>query len=140
MADGAVFDLGFHEEQREAMIAHAEFCWPNEACGLIAADGSDATMVYCLTNLDESPYRFTLDPAEHYAAWRHATDRGWRIAGSFHSHPSSAASMSQTDVDGALDPDWIYVVVGPVRPGPAVAKAYSVRHGEALELKLLDAS
>ena len=116
------------------MLAHGEFCWPNEACGLIAADGVSATMVYCLTNLDVSPYRFTVDPAEHHAAWRHATARGWRIAGSFHSHPRSEAVPSPTDIEGALDPEWVYLVVGPVRPGPAQVRAYQIGVGVSVEV------
>jgi proteasome lid subunit RPN8/RPN11 len=119
-----------HQEQLDAMQAHAVFCLPDEACGLVAADArGKLTMVYCLTNLDASPYRFTVDPAEHFAAWRHASGRGWEIVGSFHSHPHSAAAPSATDVAGALDPNWVYFIVGSVSSAQSEVRAYQIRGG-----------
>ena len=98
---------------REAMVAHAQFCLPEEACGLIAIDGDgQIRMAYPATNVDRSRVRFTVSPREHYGAIRHAESRGWLIGGSFHSHPESAAFPSARDVEGALDPAWLYVVVG----------------------------
>ncbi len=97
----------------DAMIAHARFCLPEEACGLMAIDDDGVIrMVYATTNVDQSAVRFTVAPNEHFRAIRHAERHGWAIAGSFHSHPDSAAYPSTTDVAGALDPDWLYVIVG----------------------------
>lgn len=96
-----------------AMVQHARFADPDEACGLLAVDPTgDVTMVYCCTNIDASPYRYTVDPVEHYHAWRHAEARGWDIGGVFHSHPRGEPVPSATDVARALDPRWWYVVVG----------------------------
>jgi proteasome lid subunit RPN8/RPN11 len=97
----------------EAMVAHAQFCFPEEACGLIALDGDQMLrMVYATTNVDRSRVRFTVSPAEHFGAIQHAERQGWTIAGSFHSHPQSPAFPSARDIAGALDPEWLYVVVG----------------------------
>ena len=120
-----------------AMTAHAEFCWPNEACGLVAVDpGGGVRMVYALTNLDASPFRFTVDPAEHYGAWRHASRMGWTIGGSFHSHPRSVAKPSRNDVAGALDPTWLYFIVGPVNEPPPEVRVYEIRGATAHELAM----
>jgi len=129
--------LSLHAEHLEAIEAHARFCLPNEACGLVAIDGGgDVAMVYCLTNLDASPYRFTVDPNEHFGAWRHAANRGWEIGGSFHSHPDSEATPSPTDIRGALDPTWIYFVAGPTRKGASPVRAFRIRNGAADEVEL----
>ncbi len=101
------------EQIHSAMVAHAEFCLPEEACGLIAFDSHDGPrMVYATTNIDRSRVRFTVSPEEHFGAIHHAEAQGWTIAGSFHSHPDSAAFPSARDVAGALDPEWLYIVVG----------------------------
>jgi proteasome lid subunit RPN8/RPN11 len=122
----------------DAMGAHARFCLPNEACGLVAVDDAGAmAMVYCLSNLDISPYRFTVDPAEHYGAWRHAAALGLEIAGSFHSHPESNAVPSTTDIAGALDPTWVYFIVGSVRSAGFDVRAYRIRDGSAEEVELV---
>ncbi len=95
------------------MVAHAGFALPNEACGLLAADRDGRLrMAYCLTNVDDSPTRYTVDPVEHHHAIRHADRNGWDIAGVYHSHPGSAAYPSRRDVAQALDPEWLYVIVG----------------------------
>ena len=69
-------------EIRRAMVAHAKFCVPDEACGLLAADSSGRLcMAYCLSNAAPSPAAFTLDPGEHFRALRHAESGGWHLAG-----------------------------------------------------------
>ena len=123
-------DLGIPGEMVAAMIAHARFAAPEEACGLLAADEEGRwRMVYCLTNRESSPYGFTVDPNEHYRAMRHAERNGWGIAGVFHSHPKSAAAPSATDVAGALDPDWLYVIVSVQRPDVPDVRSFRIRDG-----------
>lgn len=98
---------------RRALVAHARFCHPEEACGLVAVDDvGRLRMAYATTNVERSRVRFTVSPREHYGAIRHAESRGWSIGGSFHSHPDSAAFPSARDIEGALDPGWLYLVVG----------------------------
>jgi len=97
---------------RDAIVAHARFCFPEEACGLIAVDEDhELRMAYATTNVDRSAVRFTVSPTEHFGAIRHAERHGWTISGSFHSHPESAGFPSARDIEGALDPDWLYMIV-----------------------------
>jgi len=106
---------------RKLMVSHARACLPEEACGLVAV-GADRRIVhaYPATNVDRSRVRFTVSPREHYAAIRDAESRGWEIGGSFHSHPESAAFPSARDVAGALDPSWLYFVVGMANGYPEI--------------------
>lgn len=126
------------EQIHAAMIAHAEFCLPEEACGLMAFDDADTLrMVYATTNLDRSEVRFTVAPEEHFGAIRHAESCGWRIGGSFHSHPESAAFPSARDIAGALDPGWLYVVVGLANGVPEV-RGYRIRDYAVSEVSLVE--
>ncbi|MCP4304770.1 MAG: M67 family metallopeptidase [bacterium] len=130
--------LQLPEQIHVAMIAHAEFCLPEEACGLMAFDDADALqMVYATTNLDRSKVRFTVAPEEHFGAIRHAESRGWRIAGSFHSHPESAAFPSARDIAGALDPEWLHVVVGLANGMPEV-RGFRIRDNGVSEVSLVE--
>ncbi len=118
---------------REAIVGHARWCAPHEACGLLAVDAGDRVrMAYCLTNVDASPERFTVAPHEHLGALRHAERNGWVIAGSFHSHPAAPAVPSGRDVAGALDPTWLYLIAGPL-PDPEV-NAYRIVDGSVIRL------
>jgi proteasome lid subunit RPN8/RPN11 len=97
----------------EAMLVHARNCHPEEACGLLAMDPEDRVrMVYPLTNAEHSESAYTVEPTEHFGALRHAESRGWEIRGAFHSHPHSDAYPSATDIELAVSPNWLYVLVG----------------------------
>lgn len=116
------------------MIAHARACAPLECCGLLAADGDGAlVMAYCLENADASPVAYTVAPADHFGALRHAERMGWELAGAFHSHPRSAAYPSPTDVARAPEPDWLYVVIGLVDAERPEVKGFWIRDGEVVE-------
>jgi [CysO sulfur-carrier protein]-S-L-cysteine hydrolase len=93
---------------------------------------------YCLTNVDRSPSSFTLDPDEHYASLVDAESSGWVLGGSFHSHPRTAAVPSQTDVVRALEPEWVYVIVGLSAPGSPEVRAWRIRSGIAAEEPILE--
>ena len=121
---------------RQAIETHARWAFPQEACGLIASDvDDDLRMAYCLTNIEHDPSRYTVDPAEHFAAQSHAERNGWRIAGAFHSHPHSAAIPSAHDVAGALDPDWVYLIAGPVGERVPI-NAFRIRSGVVTEVEI----
>lgn len=119
---------------RQAMLAHARFEFPNEACGLLAADETGALrMCYSLTNADRSPGSFTVEPTEHFRALQHAERNGWELAGVFHSHPHSAAVPSATDLRQALEPDWLYVLIGPSASDRPDVRAYWIVDGRVTE-------
>jgi [CysO sulfur-carrier protein]-S-L-cysteine hydrolase len=100
------------EELKHEILEHCLAALPNEGCGLLALDGDRVMKVYPTGNDDASPSSYTIPPREHFEAVMDAESRGWEISGSFHSHPSGPARMSATDLERALSPGWIYVVVG----------------------------
>jgi proteasome lid subunit RPN8/RPN11 len=120
----------------DAMFKHSGWAFPNEACGLVAFDGDVATAAMCLTNADNSPDRFTIDPAEHYGAFRFAERMGWTIGGVFHSHPRSDAIPSPSDMSGGADPDWLHLIVGPVAGPRPLLRAYRIESGVVSEVSV----
>ncbi len=115
------------------VIAHVTAAAPAEGCGLLAMDMKGVVRrVYPLRNADQSPIRFTVDPDGHFASVRDAEANGWHIGGVFHSHPRSAAVPSRTDIAGALDPEWVHVIVGLASEAPEV-RAWWIRHGQCIE-------
>ena len=133
----AVDGINVHSGHLDALMAHARFCAPEEGCGLLAFDASgDLRFVYCLTNIDRSKYRFTLDPTEHFHAIRHAERNGWDIAGAFHSHPDGPAVPSATDIEAAGASSWLHIVVGLGHQEPPEVRAFSITDGSAVEVLL----
>ena len=80
---------------REELRAHAEEEAPNEACGLVVLREGVAERYVRGRNAASSPYRFELEvPPETWFL----EDEGYELA-VFHSHLSSPARPSRTDVE-----------------------------------------
>jgi proteasome lid subunit RPN8/RPN11 len=122
------------EKIREAMVAHALFEYPLEACGLLASDPEGILrMCYCLTNADGSTTSFTVDPTEHFRAMQHAERNGWELTGVFHSHTTTHAVPSLIDRRKALEPDWLYVIVGLEHPERPEVRGFRIRDEKYIE-------
>ena len=96
--------LGGMEEQgrREA---------PLEACGYCAGrDGLVHEILY-LRNVDQSAEHYSMEPREQFAAVKMARAKGLELLGVWHTHPASAARMSQEDIRLANDPNSIYLIL-----------------------------
>lgn len=109
MSDGEVV---LPDPLRREIVAHCVAALPNEGCGLLAMDGDRVVHVYPTGNEDRSSLSYTIPAAEHFDALTHAEGNGWDLEGAFHSHPRGPAAMSETDLERALSPGWLYVVVG----------------------------
>jgi len=126
------------DKVRRVIFDHCRRCYPEEACGLLAGDGRGGVVAaYPTANVDHSRDRFTVDPVEHFEAWRHAEAAGRELVGVYHSHPASVAVPSEHDVSGALDPAWLYLIVGPMDGEPEL-RAFWITGGVVREV-LLDA-
>jgi proteasome lid subunit RPN8/RPN11 len=80
---------------RQALVDHALSEAPNEACGLLVMRDGVAHRYVPGRNAAASPYRFELDVDPE--TW-FLEDEGYELA-VFHSHPSSPARPSRTDVE-----------------------------------------
>ncbi len=83
-------------EVRQGLVAHAEAEAPNEACGLVLLRDGVAEHYEPGRNAAASPYRFELE-FDDPEVW-FAEDDGYELA-VFHSHLSSPARPSRTDVE-----------------------------------------
>jgi proteasome lid subunit RPN8/RPN11 len=81
---------------RAALAAHAQAEAPNEACGLVLLRDGIAERYVPGRNAAASPYRFELE-FDDPEIW-FAEDEGYELA-VFHSHLSSPARPSRTDVE-----------------------------------------
>lgn len=122
-------------EMADQILDHCRDGLPNEACGLLAGDDDGLRRVYLLENVDASPVSFTIDPIGHFEALRDAEQEGWQLIGAFHSHVAAPAYPSPTDVAGAAEPGWTWLVVGPMHETPEI-RAYRIHHGQITEQKL----
>ena len=115
----AQFPLTLTREQHEAVIAHCLSRYPKEACGMLAGAGEPVLMgqerlviqVYPMTNVEDSPIGYAMDPKEQLQVDKQMRQRHQRMLGIYHSHTATDAYPSPVDVRLAISPDISYVLV-----------------------------
>ena len=97
----------------DAIIAHARADHPDEACGVVAGPiGSDRPVRFVpMANAERSPTFYIFDSAEQFKVWREMDDRDEEPVIIYHSHTSTEAYPSRTDISYAGEPDAHYVLV-----------------------------
>jgi len=116
----------------DAIVAHARGSLPNEACGLIAGNSDNdiktIEKVYLLSNPDNSPEHYSIDPKEQLTAVKDMRALGLAPLGNFHSHPSTPARPSDEDIRLSYDPKASYLILSLAETTP-VLKAFGVAAG-----------
>jgi proteasome lid subunit RPN8/RPN11 len=122
---------------RDEMLAHLRAGLPNEACGILGGgEPGVVTSVHPTRNADASPYRYTVHPDDLLRVQLELDAADKDIVGIFHSHPSSAAYPSRTDVElAALWPQTAFVIVS-LRSQPGEVAAFDLTGQKIEELVL----
>jgi len=90
---------------------HASSDIRNEVCGLLGGIDITPERYYPISNIaEDKATRFLMDPEEQIRALREMRENSQRLCGIFHSHPSSKATPSPTDLELAAYPDVIYYI------------------------------
>lgn len=104
--------LSLTQNLLEEIIEHCRDGYPYEACGIVSGKRGRAEHVHPMANVAPDPKRrYLLDPREQIAVFRDVQDAGQEVVAIFHSHPSTPAYPSDTDINLAFYPDAFYVIV-----------------------------
>jgi len=119
------------------MIAHAREVAPRECCGLLIGSGDRIESAHRARNLESSPARFLIDPQDHFAAIRAARAEGRQVVGVYHSHPSTAASPSPSDLAEASYPEYAYAIVS-LASNPPDVRLFRLEQGAFAEVPITE--
>ena len=103
--------LELEQQHVDEIIAHALEEDPNECCGILAGLHGQVSCLYRMTNIEQSPYRYSMDPKELYRTYREIDDSGKEVLAIYHSHTHSEAYPSSTGVRLATWPEAHYILV-----------------------------
>jgi [CysO sulfur-carrier protein]-S-L-cysteine hydrolase len=117
------------QAQFDDVVAHAQADAPNECCGYMRLAEDRVDQVFRSQNLRDSPYGYEIDPKSLLAA-NDLDDDGFGVA-IYHSHPRSPAEPSQTDINLAHYPHWLYVIVS--LAGEPNVRAWRIADGKVEE-------
>ncbi len=93
------------------MVQHCIGQKPIEACGLLSGKDAVANTLWPMTNILFSPNSFEMDNHQIAQVFRQIQNKGERLVGIYHSHPTSPAYPSLIDIIHANYPEVIYVIV-----------------------------
>ena len=122
----------------DEMLSHAKSELPNECCGILAGPNGEVMKVYRMSNVEASPYRFSMDPGELSKVDSEAGDNGWELLAIYHSHTGSEAYPSDTDIriaggTAGLWPDVRYVLVSLMDLTSPVVRIFDITEGQVTE-------
>lgn len=124
---------------RDAIMVHLLQAAPNEGVGLLAVEAAyadedgglavDAVQFFPGTNIESSPSRFTMEPAEVIMALREIRALDQQLGAIVHSHIRGPATPSATDLREAHYPDALLMIAS-FAGQPAVLRAWRVTREE----------
>jgi proteasome lid subunit RPN8/RPN11 len=119
---------------RDELFAHAREDAPNECCGYMRLGDGRVEEVMRAENTYHAPTRFMLDDKSLFAA-NQLDDDGHGVA-IYHSHPRSPAEPSQTDINIAAYPHWLYLIVS-LQGGEPEVRAWRIADGKVHEEEIV---
>lgn len=128
--------MKFTQAQIDEMIAHSRDDLPNECCGVIGSKDGVAQAVHRAVNSAASPLRYEIDSKDFLRIYNLIDDADQDVGAIYHSHTRSAAYPSQTDINLALWPDALYIIVSLADDDAPDVKAFSIVDRKVTEVPL----
>jgi [CysO sulfur-carrier protein]-S-L-cysteine hydrolase len=122
----------------DAIVAHARREAPHECCGLLVGQGNAIERMVPTRNAAATPAtRYLVDPEQHFAVIRELRGTAHDIVGAYHSHVSSPAAPSQTDIAQAWTAQFLYVIVSLLDEARPDVRAFSIDGGNFVSVELI---
>jgi proteasome lid subunit RPN8/RPN11 len=120
--------LVISSEVVDEIVAHARRDHPDEACGIVAGPvGSDRPERFiAMLNAARSPTFYEFDSLDLLRLYREMDDRDEEPVVVYHSHTSTPAYPSRTDIAYASEPGAHYVLVSTREPDTVEFRSYRI--------------
>ncbi|MCX7857868.1 MAG: M67 family metallopeptidase [Deltaproteobacteria bacterium] len=117
------------------MISHSQKEWPNEACGILAGTDDEVRKIYPLENQEKSPYKFLISPLDQLKVLSDIEKSDLRMVGVYHSHPNTDPYPSKRDLEFAIYPDVLSVIISLKRKEKPKVYIFSFEDGNVKEVE-----
>jgi proteasome lid subunit RPN8/RPN11 len=119
------------------IVEHAKTGYPEEVCGIIAAERTLAVALYRGRNVSPTPlvaYELDFDTLARQIEFE---AEGRTLGAIYHSHPSGPQTLSETDISKATYPDSIYVVCSLAGWHEPSLRGFRIFAGQPVEVRLV---
>lgn len=119
------------------LLHSAQISPDQEVCGLIGSKEGIAVSCYPITNNAEHPeIRFQLDEKQQISAMATMREKNESLFAIYHSHPTSPAEPSVTDIKMATYPEAIHLIISLNTKGVLEIRGFSIIEQEVKEIPL----
>lgn len=109
-----------------------------EVCGLVGADQHGLPWsCYPVDNAAANPQnRYSLEPSQQIAAMKQMRENGQTLFAIYHSHPTTPATPSATDIEQASYPDALHLIISLNTKGVLEMRAFKIAGNQVEEFPL----
>ncbi len=130
-------DIQLSRQITNQLLHQAQLTPDLEICGLIGAINGQATSAYPIKNIAPTPEtRFQLDPKQQITTFSDMRDKNEELFAIYHSHPSTPAIPSITDIEQAAYPEAAYLIISLNTKGVLEICGYKIIEKSVKQLKL----
>lgn len=119
----------------QRIIEHCLEEKPIEACGILTGRDGRVLHAFATDNSKRSPVYYEVDHAQQKLVLQGMEKRGEQVVGIYHSHPTTPAVPSNTDIRMAVHYPEAYRVIVSLN-GPTDVRAYLIQYGKARRVNL----
>jgi proteasome lid subunit RPN8/RPN11 len=124
----------------QGMLSHCQANYPNEACGVLAANVSGRIVKHWTTrNASDHPEdSCVIDNSELLSIWNEVDTNSWSVFSYYHSHTHSETYPSLRDIDYAQSwPGSYFVILSLQDPDYPDLRAYIIQGDTITEHEIL---
>lgn len=119
------------------ILTHAQSSPEAEICGLIGTlDGRPESCYPVNNSAEDAATLYRMDPKDQIDAMRQIREAGEELFAIYHSHPSSEARPSATDISESAYPSALQLIVSLNTEGVLEMRGFHINAGEVLEVPL----
>jgi len=118
----------------EEMLEQARTEAPIECCGILAGSGDRVEKLYKMTNAENRHDHYMMAPEQQFAAVKDIRSNALEMLAIYHSHPETPARPSAEDIELALTPNVVYVILSLQGNNIPVAKGFQIEDGTVNEV------
>ena len=119
------------------LLEHAQSSSETEICGLIGSINDIANSCYPISNSHANPKaKFTLEPSEQIAAFKNLRKKEEQLFAIYHSHPTTDAYPSVTDLAQSEYPDALYLIISLKTKGVLEMRGFYLRNQQINEVAI----
>lgn len=123
------------QEHLKQIVEHACAEAPSEACGLLVGLSGRVFHVLPAANIAPNPaVEYLMDPRDQLRHFQVIEEQGLELLGIYHSHPSSPAYPSPTDLSRAYYPEAVYGIVSMMCSETPVLRTFRLVDGQISEV------